>query len=53
VAQVRVNVNLKDSDRRTPLLWALENKREGVIEILLNTGRVDVNSRGDNGQTPL
>jgi len=38
---------------RTPLLWAAENGREGVVKLLL--GRKDVNPRGSRrpGQTPL
>lgn len=39
----------------TPLLWAAENKYEGLVKLLLNTGKVDVNARGRDvwEETPL
>ncbi|KAK4243163.1 ankyrin repeat-containing domain protein [Corynascus novoguineensis] len=49
----KVDVNPKDNDGWTPLLWAAMNGHEVVVQMLLDTGKVDVNSKDKDGQTPL
>jgi ankyrin repeat protein len=44
----------KDSYDRTPLSWAAENGHTLVVELLLATGKSDVDSKDNTwGQTPL
>ena len=43
----KVNVDVKDDDGRTPLLWAASNGHEAVVKILLDTGKVDVDCHAD------
>ena len=45
--------DLKESFDRTPLSWATENGHEAVVKLLLETGRVDVNSKDQDGVMPL
>ncbi|SCO78518.1 uncharacterized protein FRV6_02731 [Fusarium oxysporum] len=40
--QVRININGRDSHGRTPLSWAAGGGHEGVIQVLLKTGKPDV-----------
>jgi ankyrin repeat protein len=42
-----------ESCRRTALGWAAHGGYADVIEVLLATGRVDIDSRDGGGQTPL
>jgi len=48
------NINLKDSDGNTPLLYALKNPREKqeIIKILAG-GKADLEERDKDGYTPL
>jgi ankyrin repeat protein len=50
-----VDPNLKDTNDQTPLSWAAEKGHEGVVKLLLDTGKVDVDSKDDTvySQTPL
>ncbi|KAK4170833.1 ankyrin repeat-containing domain protein [Triangularia setosa] len=47
------NNNLNDSFGRTPLSWAAGNGHEKVVKILLDTAKVDVDSKDKYGRTPL
>ena len=38
---------------RTPLSWAAEYGHEAVVQLLLGTTQVDVDSKDSSGQTPL
>ncbi|PBK98331.1 ankyrin [Armillaria gallica] len=50
-----VNPNARSpSSKQTPLLYAVEEQdHTHIVETLLQSGRVDVNSKGRNGWTPL
>jgi ankyrin repeat protein len=43
----------KDKDSRTPLSLAVGGGREAVIKLLLETGKVDVDSKDKGGRAPL
>ncbi|KAL8402640.1 hypothetical protein RB596_009125 [Gaeumannomyces avenae] len=45
--------DLADVDGKTPLWWAAQNGREAIVKLLLETGKVDVESKDNDGQTPL
>ena len=47
------NPDLQDSYGRTPLSWAARGGHEAVVKLLLETGKVDVESKDEYGQTPL
>ncbi|KAI4319954.1 hypothetical protein MLD38_033487 [Melastoma candidum] len=47
-----VSVNVKDSEGRTPLHWAVDRGHQEVVELLVNQ-HADVNAQDDEGQTPL
>ncbi|KAK0435991.1 hypothetical protein EV421DRAFT_1739854 [Armillaria borealis] len=50
-----VNPNARSpSSQQTPLLYAVEQREHThIVEMLLRSGRVDVNIKGSNGRTPL
>jgi ankyrin repeat protein len=45
--------NVKDTYGWTPLLWAANKGHEGIVKLLLATDTVDLDSRNNNGRTPL
>lgn len=47
-----VSVNVKDSEGRTPLHWAVDRGHANVVELLVSKD-ADVNAKDDEGQTPL
>ena len=47
------DLDSKDTVGRTPLSWAAENGHEGVVKLLLDTGKTEVDSKDTFGQTPL
>jgi ankyrin repeat protein len=50
----RIGADTKDGYRLTPLSRAAANGHEAVVKLLLDTGKVDANSKDSNyGRTPL
>ncbi|KAK9291445.1 hypothetical protein L1049_019393 [Liquidambar formosana] len=47
-----VSVNLKDSEGRTPLHWAVDRGHLNITELLVSRS-ADINAKDDEGQTPL
>uniref|UniRef100_A0A6N2LKK1 ACB domain-containing protein n=1 Tax=Salix viminalis TaxID=40686 RepID=A0A6N2LKK1_SALVM len=47
-----VSVNLKDSEGRTPLHWAVDRGHLNIAEVLVGKN-ADVNAKDKDGQTPL
>jgi hypothetical protein len=45
-------IDVEDSDGRTPLSWAAENGHEAVVQQLLERG-ADIEAKDNYGQTPL
>ena len=48
-----VDINIKDADGWTGLLWAIVNKQENIVDILLAHPAIDINGRGSSGCFPL
>lgn len=49
----KIEVDLKDKDGRTPLLWVAGEGHEAVIKLLLGTGKVGVDLKDSLGRTLL
>ncbi|GKZ77681.1 hypothetical protein AnigIFM56816_011422 [Aspergillus niger] len=48
------DINERDPDwNRTPLSWAIENRHEDVIKLLLSTKTIELNAEDGTGLTPL
>ncbi|KAL1353034.1 hypothetical protein HN51_016979 [Arachis hypogaea] len=47
-----VSVNVKDSEGRTPLHWAVDRGHLNVTELLISRN-ADINAKDNDGQTPL
>ena len=50
---LNVNINIKDADGWTGLLWAIVNKHENIVDILLAHPAIDINGKGSSGRFPL
>lgn len=48
-----MDVDLKDNDGRTLLSYAAEEGNEAIVKLLFEQGNVNVDSKGDDGRTPL
>lgn len=46
-------VNVRDEDGKTPLHIAVINKDMGIINELLSSDNIDINSQDNTGKTPL
>ncbi|KAI4378192.1 hypothetical protein MLD38_015709 [Melastoma candidum] len=46
------SVNIKDSEGRTPLHWAVDRGHQKAVELLISQNS-DLNAKDDEGQTPL
>ncbi|RYP49195.1 hypothetical protein DL768_005073 [Monosporascus sp. mg162] len=44
---------LNNKSGQTPLSWAAANGCKAVVQLLLDTGKVDIDSIDNNGRTPL
>ncbi|XP_021909327.1 acyl-CoA-binding domain-containing protein 2 [Carica papaya] len=47
-----VSVNVKDSEGRTPLHWAVDRGHINIVEALVSNN-ADINAKDNEGQTPL
>jgi ankyrin repeat protein len=47
-----LNTNPTAEDDWMPLIWALQNGNE-IVKLLLDSGKIDANSKDTRGQTPL
>ena len=47
----RLQVNLKDSQKRTALMWAASEGRVEETKLLLGRPDIDIDARDDNGKT--
>ncbi|EEF36122.1 acyl-CoA-binding domain-containing protein 1 [Ricinus communis] len=47
-----VSVNLKDSEGRSPMHWAVDRGHLNVVEVLVGRN-TDINAKDNEGQTPL
>jgi ankyrin repeat protein len=48
----RVDMDLKDYDSQTLLLWAIKNRHEVVVKLLLEKG-AEIEAKSSSGWTPL
>ncbi|KAB5581125.1 hypothetical protein GE09DRAFT_463702 [Coniochaeta sp. 2T2.1] len=52
--QTTLDIDASDDFGRTPLLWAAEKGHEAVVKLLLDTGKVEINSKDSRyGRTSL
>jgi len=49
----RVEIDSQMRMTVTPLLWAVENRHEAVVKLLLARDEVELNSEDSWGKTPL
>jgi ankyrin repeat protein len=48
-----VDANVIDECGRTLLWWAVQNRHEAIVQVLLGSDEVDTNLKNQSGQTPL
>jgi hypothetical protein len=48
-----VDIDVRDTNSRTPLSWAAERGHDAIVQFLLATGKVDVDSMDSDGRTAL
>jgi hypothetical protein len=48
-----ISADARDGGGKTPLMWAARNGHKDTAELLLGTGKVDVNAKNFNKWTPL
>ena len=48
-----VDVNTKDDNGQTGLMWAIGKKRQDIVDILLAHPDIDINGKTNNGWFPL
>jgi len=53
VVREDVDINSKNENGTTPLIWAATNGHEAVARLLLERGNFNTNSSGEYGMTPL
>ena len=53
IERIDVDINARDHNGMTPLLWATEYGYESIVQLLIGRGDVDINAKADYGQTPL
>ena len=53
IGQITIDTDNKDETGRTPLSWAAAGGHEAIVKLLLDTGKVDVDTRDNAGWTPL
>ncbi|EGU74392.1 hypothetical protein FOXB_15099, partial [Fusarium oxysporum f. sp. conglutinans Fo5176] len=51
--QARTDIDIKDKDGLTPLMWAALNGHEAVVKLLLDMDKADVKARDNYCLTPL
>lgn len=49
----KAEINSKDRNGQTPLLWAARSGQEAVVKMLFDTGEVNIDSKNRNGRKPL
>ena len=47
------NPDSKDDDQRTPITLAIERGRQKLVKLLLETGKIDLTCKDNEGRTPL
>jgi hypothetical protein len=50
---LKANVNAKDENENTPLMFASEDGHLGIVNLLLLEKGIDINAKNKEGQTPL
>jgi hypothetical protein len=51
--QKDININIKDGNGNTPLMYAIKNKNYKIIQYLLENKNININSTNNDGSTAL